>query len=182
MTTPSRWPRFRRLVFRLSTRRKMALAPSLSRSLPDLLNREASVRSPDASVAAAISATECGDTWPPVCVSCGFCCCCSWRVASAAGRCGCSPFCDDCCSTVFTISSTRDHRLDSLWNIQFSLNAHSPSESESSIYNTHIHTLRWNFFLSIFWFSDTSLVMNVAWIYSVIIVIIIIVTEYIWWR
>lgn len=43
MTIPSRLRCFRRLVFRLSTLRRIALAPSLSRSLPDRLNREPNV-------------------------------------------------------------------------------------------------------------------------------------------
>lgn len=147
MITPSRLRCFRRLVLRLSTRRRMALAPSLIRSLPDLRNREISAAS-DASAATAAAAAACScsadcsggcgivllPNLPPI-PCCDdwrswFCCCWypGWWWSTGDDGCSC------CCSitAVLTMSSTRDHLLDSLWNIQFSLRAHSPSESESS--------------------------------------------------
>jgi hypothetical protein len=142
MTTPSRLRCFRRLVFRLSTRRRMAFAPSLIRSLPDRRNREISAASDASAATAAVCSCSancsCGivllPNLPPQPCCDGwrswFCCCWFPDRWCSTGDDGCSC----CCSiiAVLTMSSTRDHLLDSLWNVQFSLSAHSPSESESS--------------------------------------------------
>lgn len=131
MTRPSRLRCFRRRVFRLSTRRRMALAPSLSRSLPDLRKREAG-----GSDVSAVTVTA-GCVTPPN-LQTSVCCC---PVVSFPFVCG--------CTIVLTMSSTLDHRLDSLWNIQFSLSAHSPSESESSACKGREHAIIITSFLSI---------------------------------